>query len=175
MAMPTRHPPIPRLWLMTDPRLGDALWTALARLPRGSGVIFRHYHLPSAERRALFARIAKVARRRGLVLLRAGAEPMRGERGTHGRRGRGLTTWPVHSRCEAITAIRAGADALLVSPVFPTRSHPGAPVLGPARFGLLLRGLEVPIIALGGMDARKARRLKALGIHGWAAIDAWTR
>jgi len=22
--MPTRHPPIPRLWLMTDPRLGDA-------------------------------------------------------------------------------------------------------------------------------------------------------
>ncbi|MET3713321.1 thiamine-phosphate pyrophosphorylase [Sphingomonas trueperi] len=173
--MPTRHPPIPRLWLMTDPRLGDALWTALARLPRGSGVIFRHYQLPVTERRALFARIAKVARRRGLVLLRAGAEPMRGEIGTHGRRGCGLTTWPVHSRCEAIAAIRAGADALLVSPVFQTRSHPGAPVLGPARLGLLVRGLKVPIIALGGMDAHNARRLKLLGIHGWAAIDAWTR
>jgi len=173
--MPTRHPPIPRLWLMTDPRLGDALWDALARLPRGSGVIFRHYQLPAAERRALFARIAKVARRRGLVLLRAGAEPMRGESGTHGRRGRGLTTWPVHSRREAIAAIRAGADALLVSPVFPTRSHPGAPVLGPVRFGLLVRGLAVPVIALGGMNAQKAKRLRALGIHGWAAIDAWTR
>lgn len=173
--MPTRHPPIPRLWLMTDPRLGDALWPALERLPRGSGVIFRHYQLPSGERRALFARIAKVARRRGLVLLRAGAEPMRGEMGTHGRRGRGRTTWPVHSRREAIAAIRAGADALLVSPVFPTRSHPGAPVLGPVRFGLLVRGLTVPVIALGGMDAHKARRLTALGVHGWAAIDAWTR
>lgn len=173
--MPTRHPPIPRLWLMTDPRLGDALWAALARLPRGSGVIFRHYQLPPRERHALFARIATVARRRGLVLLRAGAEPMRGEAGTHGRRGRGLTTSPVHSRREAIAAIRAGADALLVSPVFPTRSHPGAPVLGPVRLGLLVHGLRVPVIALGGMDARKARRLKPLGIHGWAAIDAWTR
>ncbi|SFJ87032.1 thiamine-phosphate pyrophosphorylase [Sphingomonas sp. NFR04] len=173
--MPTRHPPIPRLWLMTDPRLGDALWDALERLPRGSGVIFRHYQLPPFERRALFARIAKIARRRGLILLRAGAEPMRGERGTHGRRGRGLATWPVHSRREAVAAIRAGADALLVSPVFPTRSHPGTPVLGPVRFGLLVRGLNVPIIALGGMDPHKARRLKALGIHGWAAIDAWAR
>jgi thiamine-phosphate pyrophosphorylase len=173
--MRNRHPPIPRLWLMTDPRLGDGLWDALERLPRGSGVIFRHYQLPLAERRALFGRVAKVARRRGLVLLRAGADAMRGEMGTHGRRGRGLTTWPVHSRREAIAAIRAGADALLVSPVFPTRSHPGAPVLGPIRFGLMVRGLKLPILALGGMDARKAKRLRPLGIHGWAAIDAWNR
>lgn len=173
--MPTRHPPIPRLWLMTDPRLGDSLWNALERLPRGSGVIFRHYQLPLAERRALFARVLKVARRRGLLLLRAGAAPMRGEMGTHARRGRGFTTWPVHSRREALAAVRAGADALLVSPVFPTRSHPGAPVLGPVRFGLLVRGLDVPVIALGGMNANNARRLRSLGIHGWAAIDAWAR
>ncbi len=173
--MPTRHPPIPRLWLMTDPRLGDSLWNALERLPRGSGVIFRHYQLPLAERRALFARVLKVARRRGLLLLRAGAAPMRGEMGTHARRGRGFTTWPVHSRREALAAVRAGADALLVSPVFPTRSHPGAPVLGPVRFGLLVRGLDVPVIALGGMNANNTRRLRSLGIHGWAAIDAWAR
>ena len=32
-----------------------------------------------------------------------------------------------------------GADAVLLSPVFPTRSHPGAPVLGPVRFRLLAR------------------------------------
>lgn len=173
--MRPRHPPIPRLWLMTDPRMGDSLWDALARLPRGSGVIFRHYALPLAERRALFARIAKVARRRGLMLLRAGPAPMRGERGTHGRRGPGLTTWPVHKRSDALAAIRAGADALFVSPVFATRSHPGAAPLGPIRFGLLARGLTVPVVALGGMDAQRARRLEPFGIHGWAAIDAWSR
>ncbi|WHU01556.1 thiamine phosphate synthase [Sphingomonas sp. NIBR02145] len=172
--MRRRHP-LPRLWLMTDERVGDALWEALERLPWGSGVVFRHYGLPVAERRALFARVRKVARRRGLVLVRAGIEPMRGEAGVHGRRGHGLRTAPAHDRREAVAAIRAGADALFVSPAFPTRSHPGARALGRARFGMLVRGLGVPVIALGGMDARKAASLRPFGIYGWAAIDAWTK
>ncbi|WP_257215029.1 thiamine phosphate synthase [Sphingomonas sp. R-74633] len=160
---------------MTDERMGEALWDALERLPRGAGVVFRHYGLAAVERRALFARVLKVARRRGLVLVRAGSQPMRGEAGAHGRRGRGLRTAPAHNRREAVAALRAGANALFVSPAFPTRSHPGARALGRVRFGLLVRGLDVPVIALGGMDARKAASLKPFGLYGWAAIDAWTR
>ncbi|WP_363321716.1 thiamine phosphate synthase [Sphingomonas sp.] len=160
---------------MTDERMGDSLWGALERLPRGSGVVFRHYGLSPAERRALFARVVKVARRRGLVVIRAGAERLgRGEAGVHAQRAPGLCTFPAHSRREAIRAIRAGADALFVSPVFATRSHPGARALGRARLGLLIRGLRVPVIALGGMDKRQARSLRGLGVYGWAAIDAWT-
>lgn len=171
--MRPRHP-LPRLWLMTDERMGDSLWDALERLPRGSGVVFRHYGLSPAERRALFARVAKVSRRRGQVVIRAGAERLgRCEAGVHGRNGRGLRTYPAHSRREAIRAIRAGADVLFVSPVFTTRSHPDARTLGRVRLGLLIRELRVPVIALGGMDARRARGLRGLGIHGWAAIDAW--
>jgi thiamine-phosphate pyrophosphorylase len=37
----------------------------------------------------------------------------------------------------------------------------------------LARGLGVPVIALGGMDARRAASLGPFGIYGWAAIDAW--
>ena len=171
--MRPRHP-IPRLWLMTDERMGDALWTALERLPRGSGIVFRHYSLPIAERRALFASVAEVARRRGLVLLRAGAVPLGpGARGVHGARGPGIRTAPAHSRHEALAAIRGGAHALFVSPVYPTRSHPGARVLDPAGLKRLIRGLGVPVIALGGMNAARARSLKRSGVHGWAAIDAW--
>jgi thiamine-phosphate pyrophosphorylase len=177
--MRRRHPPIPRQWLMTDERMGDALWSALAALPRGSGVIFRHYSLPLAERRALFREVTKVTRMKQLVLVRAGAGPLgRGEAGVHGV-GRlvrpGLRTAPAHDRAQAITAIRGGARALFVSPVFATRSHPGARALGPARFGLMTRGLGVPVIALGGMDKRRWRGLRPLGVHGWAAIDAWAR
>ncbi|RYY42038.1 MAG: thiamine phosphate synthase, partial [Sphingomonadales bacterium] len=62
-----------------------------------------------------------------------------------------------------------------VSPVFPTASHPGGRTLGRVQAGLVMRGLTVPAIALGGMDARRAKSLKALGFHGWAAIDAWIR
>ncbi|NIJ21306.1 thiamine-phosphate pyrophosphorylase [Sphingomonas naasensis] len=173
--MRPRHP-LPQLWLMTDERMGESLWTALARLPRGSGVVFRHYGLAPAERRALFARVVKLARRRELLVVRAGAQRLgRAETGLHGQRGPGLRTFAAHSRREAVAAMRGGADLLFVSPVFATRSHPGARALGRVRLGLLIRGLAVPVIALGGMDATRAAGLKALGVYGWAAIDAWTR
>jgi thiamine-phosphate pyrophosphorylase len=165
--MPRRQP-LPRLWLMTDERLGEAgLWNALERLPRGSGVVFRHYGLASAERRRLFDRVRKVARRRRLLLL-AGGEGVRGD-GAHG--GRGGFSASAHNLRELKTAERKGAKLVFLSPAFPTRSHPGARTLGPVRFGLIAGKARVPVIALGGMDARKARRLPH--IYGWAGIDAW--
>ena len=160
---------------MTDERMGDDLWHALAALPRGAGVIFRHYGTPPAERRALFVRIAKVARRNRLVLVRAGAQPLGRAAGEHGRspkRHAGIRTWPAHSRAEALAGIRAGADLLFVSPIFPTRSHPGAVSLGPRRAAAMIHGLKVPAIALGGMTEQRFRALN--GFHGWAAIGAWT-
>jgi thiamine-phosphate pyrophosphorylase len=38
---------------------------------------------------------------------------------------------------------------------------------------MLVQGVS-GVIALGGMDARRARRLRALGSSGWAAIDSLT-
>jgi thiamine-phosphate pyrophosphorylase len=174
--MPRRHPSLPpRLWLMTDERMGDDLWRALARLPRGSGIVFRHYATPPAARRRLFRRIAAMARAKGWVLVRAGRGPLGGgEDGVHGRRGRGLITWPVHDRGEALRAVRAGADLVFISPVHPTRSHPGAPALGlrPAR--AIVAGLPVRPVALGGMTRRNGRTAMRSGFWGWAAIDGWS-
>lgn len=173
--MRPRH--LPKLWLMTDERMGDRLWDALSRLPRGSGIVFRHHATAAAERRRLFKQVARIARQRRLVPVRAGNVPMRGEQGVHNavRRGAGVKTFAVHDRREAIAAWRARADLVFVSPVFATRSHPRARVLGVARLGLLLRTSRVPAVALGGVDAKRFRRLRGLGLHGWAGIDAWTR
>lgn len=155
--MPRRQP-LPRLWLMTDERQGERLWRALERLPKGSGVVFRHYGLERGERRRLFERVRRVARRRRLLLLSGG-------------RGNGLTA-SAHNLRELRTAERSGARLVFLSPAFATRSHPGARALGPVRFGLISSQARVPVIALGGVDARKARRLP--NIYGWAGIDAWT-
>lgn len=175
--MPVRHPRTwPRTWLMTDERMGEGLWAALERLPRGGGVIFRHYATATAERREIYMRVRKVARKRRLTLVVAGLR-LPGADGLHGRGAwpkTGMLTRPVHSRAEAIAAARAGADLILVSPIFATRSHPAARALGVVRLGLMLRGIDIPAIALGGMDARRFRRLASLKLHGWAAIDAWT-
>jgi thiamine-phosphate pyrophosphorylase len=170
-----RRYPIPTQWLMTDERMGDRLWDALERLPRGGGVVFRHYALDPTERAALLDRVATVAARRGLILLGAGG--LAGPDGVHNgvRRGHGLLSRSAHSRGEVIAAVRAGADLVFVSPVYPTRSHPGAPVLGRAGLRMIVRGLPVPVIALGGMTPARFRRLRSLGIYGWAGIASWTR
>lgn len=172
--MPRRHPhrsSLPRRWLMTDERLGDALWQAIDALPRGGGIVFRHYATDQKARRALLGRVRKAARRKGLLLVVAGPTIGREEL-RHGR-VRGALTAPVHSRREAIAATRAGVALLFVSPVHATRSHPGAAALGHTRFGLMIRGLKLPVIALGGMDERRWRALRPLDVHGWAGIDAW--
>ena len=168
--MPRRQP-LPRLWLMTDERQGGALWEALERLPKGSGLVFRHYRLSPKERRELFERVRRVARRRRLLLL-AGGSGIRAD-GVHGGRGKGLRSASAHDLRELKAAERSGAGLVFLSPAFPTRSHPDRRALGPVRFGMISRHARVPVIALGGVDARKARRLPH--IYGWAGIDAWSR
>ncbi|MEO6217879.1 MAG: thiamine phosphate synthase [Sphingomonas sp.] len=162
---------------MTDERMGDSLLAAIEALPRGAGIVFRHHATSQAGRRELFEQVARVARRKQLVLIRAGAERLgRGEAGVHGN-GRltrpGLRTWSAHSRVQAIAGKRAEADLLFVSPAYPTRSHPGAQALGPLRAAGIGRGLGLTVIALGGMDSARFARVRGLGFLGWAAIDAW--
>jgi thiamine-phosphate pyrophosphorylase len=166
--MARRHP---RLWLMTDERQGDALWTALERLPRGAGIVFRHRTLAAAARRALFARVKSIARRRGLLVVVAGP-PLAGGAGVHNRRGGGISTASAHNLRELRAAERAGADLVFLSPVYATRSHPDARPMGPRRFALIAHQARVPVIALGGMNAARFRALG--GAYGWAGIDAWT-
>ncbi len=174
--MRPRHPKLPKRWLMTDERIAD-LDAAVARLRRGDGIVFRHHATPLAERRQLFAQVLRVAKRRGLVLVRAGEVAMRGEMGVHGA-GRmirpGVRTWAAHSRIEAVAGMRAGADALFVSPVFATHSHPGGQVLGAMHAAAIGRGLRATLVALGGMDARRFSAITRLGFDSWAAIDAFS-
>ena len=165
---------LPKIWLMTDERLGDALLPSIAALPKGSGIVFRHYSLEPRARAALFRKVSAVAQRHRHVLVVGGlpiAAPVWRVAGRHGR-VRGAITAPVHSRREALAAKRMGADLLFVSPVFATRSHPGATALGRVRFGLLIRDLGMRVIALGGMNKARARGFKAMKIYGWAAISA---
>ena len=167
-----RQMSLPHLWLVSDARNNARLESALLRLPRGSGLIYRH-----DAQRERYAALARIACRRGhCVVLKGTAAEARSWRaaGAYGdakRLARGPATMrlvTVHSLRELAKAHRARADAVLISPVFVTRSHPGGKVLGPLRFRLIAARAKVPVIALGGMNARRAR---AIGAESWAAID----
>lgn len=166
---------LPELWLFTDERQGDALWTALARLPRGAGVVFRHYR--SADRAALAARVRAICRRRGLMFVVAGPPALARAwhaDGAHGRH-RGATTAPAHGVAELVAARRAGVRLAFLSPLRATRSHPGAAALGPLRFALMARRRGLAVAALGGVRPDEARALRRLGAAGIGAIDGWEK
>lgn len=169
--------PFPNLWLVTDERNDASLEAALRRLPRGSGMIYRHYHLPDGERVARFNQLARIARARDMVVILADSALTATEWGADGVYGAPRALYPrrdmlrlatAHNLREIGDANRLGADAVLLSPAFATRSHPGARVLGPTRFRLLAAHSTIPVIALGGMDQRNADRLSW---PLWAAID----
>jgi thiamine-phosphate pyrophosphorylase len=168
---------LPRIWLMTDERLGDGLFDAIRRLPQGAGIVFRHYGLADAARHTLFDQVAADARSRGIMLLLAGPAELAeswGANGSHGRGpGSGLRSAPVHDLAEIRAAERDGAALLFLSPVHATRSHPDAAPLGLDGFAALAGETTLPVIALGGMNAERARETARLGGYGWAGIDAW--
>lgn len=182
-----------RLLLTDSRRLPDPL-PATARLPRGSGVVLRHYDWPRAKRLALARQLARLCRRRGLLLLVAGDAGLALAAGADGvhlpeglghlaaglrRRQRGwIVTQAAHgagavARAARTGAARNGADALLVSPVFPTASHPGAAGLGVLRFAALAiqagRG-GLAVYALGGVTGATAGRLRGIPLAGVAGI-----
>ena len=175
---------LPSIILMTDSvRLPDPC-AAARQLTPGSAVILRHYDVPG--RAALAHELARICRRARVRLLIGGDWRLAlavGADGVHlpesmvwgrawGRKPQFLVTAAAHSEVAIRRAARIGVDAVLLSPVFPTASHPGANVLGPLRFALWCQNSPVPIYALGGIDAKTVRRLKGSGFTGIAAIGA---
>jgi thiamine-phosphate pyrophosphorylase len=69
-----------------------------------------------------------------------------------------------------IGAARAGADAVLLSPVFPTESHPGARALGSLLFARWARRSPLPVYALGGISAVTIGRITGSGAVGVATV-----
>ncbi len=178
--MTPNQSPWPRRWLFTDERMGEELWRALERVPRGSGVVVRHDSLGQAERARLAARVARICRRRRLVLGIAGDVALARRVGAalvhRPTRHPGLmaASWPVHDEEEAKAARARPAELVFVSPVFATRSHVGREALGVAEARRLARLANVPAIALGGMDERRFGKLRGT-FHGYAGIDCWLR
>jgi thiamine-phosphate pyrophosphorylase len=178
----TRKKRVPPLWLMTDARLGTAMPAIVARMPPRSAVVIRPHAMEQGGRARAIRLLRRIARAKRHMLLLAGGGDPAGYDGRHGgggrricQRGRGYVSMPVHDRGEAEAARKARADAVLISPVWPTRSHPGAPSLGAVGFARLAARFPGCAVALGGMTAQRMRRLRHHGAAGWAAIDAWSR
>ena len=179
---------------MTDPERLPDVEAALCALPRGAALVWRAYDGDASPER--LRHLTSLARRKQVLLLVAGHPALAARTGTMGihlperelrrprsgpyviprlRRHGGM---PLTAACHSEAAIRraaeGGAEAVLISPVFATKSHAGAKPLGLIRFAQLARiaarfGL-LPY-ALGGIVTEAhVRRLKGTGAAGIAGI-----
>lgn len=173
----TRAKTLPALWLLSDARNDAALEAALTRMPRGNALVFRHYHLDYDARRARFDALAAMARAGGHLVILSGTADLAQVWGADGAYGGPDKLGPpsdilrlatAHDAHEIAAANAAKADGVFLSPVFPTRTHPGGASLGVTAFRQLAAQAKMPVIALGGMTAERAR---AINWPRWAAID----
>lgn len=79
-----------------------------------------------------------------------------------------------HNVEELKLAETLGLDFALLSPVLPTKSHPGAAHLGWESFARITAGCTIPVYALGGMTPAYMESAWQKGAHGIALLrDAW--
>lgn len=178
---------LPPMFFVTDPaRTPDPLAIA-ERLPCGAGVIYRAFGAADALGTALALR--RLAEHRGLILLVGADAELAARADAHGihlpernlpcgpnlraRRPTWLITGAAHSARALLIAGRAGLDAALVSPVFPSNSPSAKAALTPIRFAQLTAQTRLPVYALGGVTAATAPRLISTDAAGLAAVEGF--
>ena len=177
-------PNLPPLLFFTDPDRTPRPWETAARLPAGSGVVYRHFGRADARETAL--RLREATRRRdGLLLIGQDAELAEtvGADGVHlperalaeapaisAARPEWRITGAVHSPAGLTMP---GLDALIVSPVFAAGGASSArPALGAAILGDWAARASSPVYALGGISGDNARSLIGSGACGLAGVSA---
>lgn len=186
-----RHQPnarLPQFFVLTDVnRLADPV-DILHRLPRGAAVILRHTDPDALAQMA--RRIIPRAHRLGLKVLLSGDVRLavrlnadgvhlperlakRGPGRIHVAKPNFIVTVAAHSRLALWRAARAGADLSVLSQAFASDSHPGTKALGLLRFLTLAKHSPVPVVALGGVNVKNARRLRVDVVVGLGAVGAW--
>jgi thiamine-phosphate diphosphorylase len=182
-------PRLPRLHAITDERIAGredlaavagavarGAGAALAFHARGRGLSGRaHYAL--ACHLAVYPRVLLFVNDRCDIALAVGAVGVQlGHTSLAPAEARRLNpAWwigqSVAALAEAEAAQAAGADYLVVGPVYPTATHPGRVSLGLAALGPIVR-LGLPVIAIGGVTPERVAELRAAGVFGVAAIRA---
>lgn len=174
-------PALPPLLALTDPTRSPDPVLLAAALPKGSGLVYRHFG--ASERFETANKVMRLARARRLVVL-IGNDPdlaiAVGADGVHwaeahlarARRWRScfrVMTAATHSRAALARAQAVGINAALLSTVFASKSESAGKAMGPIRFRQLVRQAGLPVYALGGLASTNMGRISQFGAI--AAID----
>lgn len=72
----------------------------------------------------------------------------------------------------AVAAQAAGADYIGVGAVFPTTTKKDAAALTPERMRAICEAVDIPVVAIGGINAQNLLSLSGSGVDGVAVVSA---
>lgn len=78
----------------------------------------------------------------------------------------------VHSVEEAIEAVKNGADCLGVGAMFSTSTKPDAGVLSMQTLADICHAVDIPVVAIGGLNKDNIAELAGTGVDGVALVSA---
>ncbi|MBL4894585.1 MAG: thiamine phosphate synthase [Emcibacter sp.] len=180
---------LPAAFFITDHTAVPDPERIIARLSNKCGVIFRDYEQP--ERQKLGQKLSQACRDQGLIFLVAGDEKLAQSLAADGihlpeskmAQAREMRAahpdWIITTACHNPSALQRAENlplnAALISPVFPTLSHPetlsgASTTLGITAVRDMVAATDLPLYALGGITKENARQLIGTGIVGIAAI-----
>ena len=182
----------PTLLLISDHAryTGEAFFASVEAALRGGAdaVLAREKQMDSARLLAFCARLRSLTREYGARLLvhtQADVAVAVGADGVHVssvdigelpamRRWLGKAGMSLSASCHDAVQLQAAADAgagfALLSPVFPTPSHPGAPHLGVRTFTELANAARLPVVALGGITVENREQLAGFPVAVISAL-----
>lgn len=168
--------------------VGEFMLRLEAALHNGLRLVqLREKHLSRDELRELALRVVALVHAHGAKVLLNGDAVLAQEVGADGvqlsgTQLAGLSERPevdwcaasCHNAQELHRAQELGCDFALLSPVLPTKSHPGAPHLGWESFAAIAVGASIPVYALGGLTSSDRETAWQHGAHGVALLrQAW--
>jgi thiamine-phosphate pyrophosphorylase len=179
-----------RLYFITPDRDPDALVALAGSAIRGGADVLqlRHKSLPRGELFRLAARLRVMTHEANVIFIvndHADIAVAAGADGVHlgpddlsveaGRRVvgpamiLGASAWTPDAARAATTA---GADYIGCGPAFPTSVKKSKEVIGPDGVQAVASAVDVPVFAIGGIDAGNLPELTALGLNRVCVISA---
>jgi 8-oxo-dGTP diphosphatase len=194
--LPANEPVLRALRLPTEyalsnaTQVGDEAFVAALERRLGEGlrlVQLREKAMPRERLARLAARVVRLVRDAGGIVLVSDDETLAREAGAHGvhltaARLAVIEGRPpfeqvgasIHSGAELRGAERLGIDFAVLGPVHPTPTHPGASPLGWEGFERIARDAAIPVFGIGGLAPGDLERAWMHGAHGLAMIrGAW--
>lgn len=179
-------PPVYAITCASD--IGRAAFMAKLQVALAGGLRLlqiREKSLAPAELREFAGEVIALARQHGARVLINGDTDIAAQSGADGvhltaaqlmaYQQRPALDWcaaSCHNADELAQAKALGLDFVVLGPVAPTPSHPGAPTLGWEQFSALVRDTALPVYALGGMRETDREQARRSGAHGLAMMRA---